>query len=80
VVDADGLFVVNQNLQLVQGYTNCVLTPNVNELARLPPLLPTLPADFSSRCAPSSVHINGARARVWCSNGNHHDMNRAKRE
>lgn len=35
VIDADGLWLVNQRLELVQGYANAVLTPNVAEFKRL---------------------------------------------
>lgn len=35
VIDADGLYIVTKNLDLVKGYKNCILTPNKNEFARL---------------------------------------------
>ena len=35
IIDADGLFLVQQNLSLVQGYSRCVLTPNAVEFNRL---------------------------------------------
>ena len=35
VLDADGLYIVTKNLDLVKGYKNCILTPNKNEFARL---------------------------------------------
>jgi ATP-dependent NAD(P)H-hydrate dehydratase len=35
VIDADGLWVVTNNLELIRGYTNCVLTPNAPEFDRL---------------------------------------------
>ena len=35
VLDADGLYIVTKNLDLVKGYNNCILTPNKNEFARL---------------------------------------------
>ncbi|GAB4819250.1 hypothetical protein N2152v2_006296 [Parachlorella kessleri] len=35
VIDADGLWLVNQNPALVQGYPNAVLTPNAMEFKRL---------------------------------------------
>lgn len=35
IVDADGLYLVQKNLDLIKGYTECVLTPNVVEFARL---------------------------------------------
>ncbi|KAL4927636.1 ATP-dependent (S)-NAD(P)H-hydrate dehydratase [Aspergillus undulatus] len=35
VLDADGLLLVTENPDLVKGYKNCILTPNVNEFSRL---------------------------------------------
>ncbi|GFR52265.1 hypothetical protein Agub_g14800, partial [Astrephomene gubernaculifera] len=35
VLDGDGLFLVAREPELVAGYTNCVLTPNLNEFRRL---------------------------------------------
>eukprot|EP00238_Polyblepharides_amylifera_P007815 CAMPEP_0196599372 /NCGR_PEP_ID=MMETSP1081-20130531/94823_1 /TAXON_ID=36882 /ORGANISM="Pyramimonas amylifera, Strain CCMP720" /LENGTH=352 /DNA_ID=CAMNT_0041925139 /DNA_START=180 /DNA_END=1238 /DNA_ORIENTATION=- len=35
ILDADGLFLINSNLDLIQGYKKCVLTPNVIEFSRL---------------------------------------------
>lgn len=35
ILDADGLYIVTQNLQLIQGCSLVVLTPNINELRRL---------------------------------------------
>lgn len=35
IVDADGLWLVNQELGLVEGYANAVLTPNAAEFRRL---------------------------------------------
>eukprot|EP00242_Pyramimonas_sp_CCMP2087_P011591 CAMPEP_0198221596 /NCGR_PEP_ID=MMETSP1445-20131203/84338_1 /TAXON_ID=36898 /ORGANISM="Pyramimonas sp., Strain CCMP2087" /LENGTH=353 /DNA_ID=CAMNT_0043899801 /DNA_START=233 /DNA_END=1294 /DNA_ORIENTATION=+ len=35
IIDADGLYIVNQNLKLIKGYTSCILTPNANEFVRL---------------------------------------------
>lgn len=35
VVDADGLFLINSQPDLVRGYKDCILTPNVVEFARL---------------------------------------------
>ncbi|RUS74795.1 hypothetical protein EGW08_017441 [Elysia chlorotica] len=35
VIDADGLFLVTQNPEIIKGYTNAVLTPNVAEFGRL---------------------------------------------
>lgn len=35
VIDADGLFLVTQNISLLHGYKNVILTPNAMELFRL---------------------------------------------
>ncbi|KAJ0421799.1 Ribokinase-like protein [Aspergillus carlsbadensis] len=35
VLDADGLLLVTENPDLVKGYKECILTPNVNEFSRL---------------------------------------------
>ncbi len=35
VLDADGLYIVTKNLELVKGYKNCILTPNKAEFERL---------------------------------------------
>ncbi|EAW13887.1 ATP-dependent (S)-NAD(P)H-hydrate dehydratase [Aspergillus clavatus NRRL 1] len=35
VLDADGLLLVTEDLDLVKGYKNCILTPNVMEFSRL---------------------------------------------
>lgn len=35
VIDADGLYIVTKNLELVRGYRNVVLTPNKGEFSRL---------------------------------------------
>ncbi|KAL4750378.1 HX dehydratase [Aspergillus terricola var. indicus] len=35
VLDADGLLLVTENPDLVKGYKDCILTPNVNEFSRL---------------------------------------------
>ncbi|KAL4807176.1 Ribokinase-like protein [Aspergillus unguis] len=35
VLDADGLLLVTQDPDLVKGYMNCILTPNVNEFGKL---------------------------------------------
>lgn len=35
VIDADGLYIVTKNLDLVKGYKHVILTPNKNEYARL---------------------------------------------
>eukprot|EP00747_Dinoflagellata_sp_TGD_P049681 gnl/TRDRNA2_/TRDRNA2_146322_c0_seq1.p1 gnl/TRDRNA2_/TRDRNA2_146322_c0~~gnl/TRDRNA2_/TRDRNA2_146322_c0_seq1.p1 ORF type:complete len:237 (+),score=36.64 gnl/TRDRNA2_/TRDRNA2_146322_c0_seq1:2-712(+) len=35
VIDADGLWLINQKPDLVKGYEQCVLTPNVMEIKRL---------------------------------------------
>ena len=35
VIDADGLYIITKNLDLVKGYKHVILTPNKNEYARL---------------------------------------------
>lgn len=35
VIDADGLFIVESDVELVKGYGRCVLTPNSREFKRL---------------------------------------------
>lgn len=35
VIDADGLYIVTKDLDLVKGYKECILTPNKNEFQRL---------------------------------------------
>ncbi|KAL2834301.1 Ribokinase-like protein [Aspergillus cavernicola] len=35
ILDADGLLLVTENPDLVKGYKECILTPNVNEFSRL---------------------------------------------
>ncbi|KAK9815408.1 hypothetical protein WJX72_003195 [[Myrmecia] bisecta] len=35
VIDADGLYIVTHNLDLIKGYKNVILTPNKNEYKRL---------------------------------------------
>lgn len=35
VLDADGLFLINSEPELIKGYKECILTPNVVEFARI---------------------------------------------
>lgn len=35
VIDADGLWFINNNLDVIKGYRNAILTPNVMEMKRL---------------------------------------------
>ena len=35
VLDADGLTLVTEDVDLIKGYRDCILTPNVNEFSRL---------------------------------------------
>lgn len=35
VIDADGLYIVTKNLDLIKGCKNAILTPNKNEYQRL---------------------------------------------
>ncbi|KAH8739250.1 hypothetical protein FG386_000007 [Cryptosporidium ryanae] len=35
IIDADGLFLVSKQPDLINGYKNCILTPNITEFTRL---------------------------------------------
>jgi ATP-dependent NAD(P)H-hydrate dehydratase len=35
VIDADGLFLITQNISIIKGYKKCILTPNAAEFERL---------------------------------------------
>ena len=35
VIDADGLFVLSSDMSILNGYKNCILTPNLMEFKRL---------------------------------------------
>ena len=43
VFDADGIFVVQNNLDLVTGFSKAILTPNFNEFSRLRDILKVAP-------------------------------------
>lgn len=45
VLDADGLFLINTRPDLIQGYKECILTPNVMEFARLAKALGVNPGE-----------------------------------
>ena len=51
ILDADGLFLVTSDLDLIKGYNNCILTPNVNEFKNL--------ARAAHIDAPSQVEVKG---------------------
>lgn len=35
IIDADGIFLVQNRPDLIKGYSSCILTPNINEFERL---------------------------------------------
>lgn len=35
IIDADGLWLINKEIELIQGYNNAILTPNIAEFRRL---------------------------------------------
>ena len=47
VIDADGLYMVNNDLSLVRGYEKVVLTPNVVEFKRLSEAAVSIPIVWS---------------------------------
>ena len=72
VIDADGLYIVTKNLDLVRGYKHVILTPNKNEYQRLADELsidlddPTTSEQVSGRMhTPAMFFCHGAFA---CSN------------
>ncbi|KAL4965629.1 ATP-dependent (S)-NAD(P)H-hydrate dehydratase [Aspergillus stella-maris] len=58
VLDADGLLLVTEDPELVKGYKNCILTPNVNEFSRL---AQALKIDVPSIAQISSEHSEEAK-------------------
>ena len=54
ILDADGLFLVTKHPDLIKGYNNCILTPNVNEFKNL---ALALHVDAPSQ---AQVHATGA--------------------
>ncbi|KAH7091889.1 YjeF domain-containing protein [Auriculariales sp. MPI-PUGE-AT-0066] len=56
VLDADGLFMVQQRPDVVRGYTRAVLTPNVVEYGRL---CEALNLDKSAKCTDLSAALDG---------------------
>ena len=54
VIDADGLFIVTRNLELVRGNPRCVLTPNKAEFARLAAAL-DVDLESGARRAPARI-------------------------
>ncbi|KAG2429230.1 hypothetical protein HXX76_011000 [Chlamydomonas incerta] len=63
VLDGDGLFLVAREPDLVAGYTNCVLTPNLNEFRRLASTLGVSlhgpNNDRSSKLVEVTAHLRG---------------------
>ncbi|KXZ55181.1 hypothetical protein GPECTOR_3g327 [Gonium pectorale] len=63
VLDGDGLFLVAREPDLVSGYTNCVLTPNLNEFRRLASTLGVSlhgpNNDRSSKLLEVTAHLRG---------------------
>ncbi len=54
VIDADGLYIVTKNLDLVKGYPHAILTPNKNEYQRL---ADQLGIDIEQVTAPSAPNL-----------------------
>lgn len=54
VIDADGLYIVTKNLDLVKGYPHAILTPNKNEYQRL---ADTLGIDTEQVSQSAAVHL-----------------------
>ncbi|EQL36828.1 hypothetical protein BDFG_01781 [Blastomyces dermatitidis ATCC 26199] len=65
VLDADALLLVQNHPDLVHGYAECILTPNVVEFARLAKAL-GVDAASSSSSPPSSVSDNDAGKSAAC--------------
>ncbi|KAF2857646.1 hypothetical protein K470DRAFT_222928 [Piedraia hortae CBS 480.64] len=60
VIDADALFLVQNRPELVQGYKECILTPNVVEFARLAKALKVkLGDDEGAECAALAKAFHG---------------------
>ena len=65
VIDADGLYIVTKNLELVMGYPHAILTPNKNEYQRLASALNIDTEEVCpSHLAHSLLHSSPARLRV----------------
>ena len=58
VIDADGLFIVTRNLDLVRGNPRCVLTPNKAEFGRLAAALDVDLESGASVCS-CNLHHSG---------------------
>ncbi|KAL4783986.1 Ribokinase-like protein [Aspergillus varians] len=86
VLDADGLLLVMESPDLVRGYKECILTPNVNEFSRLAkalgidaPSLAQIPADESgedrtSREAEACEKLSNALGGVTIVQKGPHDV------
>jgi ATP-dependent NAD(P)H-hydrate dehydratase len=78
VLDADGLFLAQTRPELVEGYTECILTPNVVEFGRLAKSknIDVSSEDPEELCAKLSKALGGVTiiqkgAKDYISNGEH---------
>ncbi len=62
VIDADGLFLINQEPDLIKGYTKAILTPNIVEFKRLQKALGIDPSKSGNNKNPEQASINIAKA------------------
>lgn len=70
VIDADGLYIVTKNLDLVKGYKNVILTPNKGEFGRLANELGINLEDKGRYVNPwlapaRSSHLNAGKLQSW---------------
>ncbi|KAI8566222.1 hypothetical protein RHMOL_Rhmol02G0023300 [Rhododendron molle] len=65
VIDADGLFLVTNSLDLVSGYPLAILTPNINEYKRL--VQSVLNCEVNDRDAPGQLLSVAKRVAVFVS-------------
>ena len=63
VIDADGLFLVSQNLSLVKNYPSCILTPNKVEFERL---VSSAIDELSQQQQQTSVILNNLQSDDVC--------------
>lgn len=78
VLDADGLMIATKRPELVKGYTECILTPNVVEFGRLAEAMgvDTKAGDPTQTCAKLAQAFGGVTiiqkgAKDYISNGKH---------
>ena len=64
LLDADGLYIVTKNLDLVKGYKNVILTPNKAEFGRLAKQL-GVDLEDKSRCAACGILASLAQAHMY---------------